>query len=350
MRRKWRVLACLLLLAIASSMAFAEESFVTAIHGAGANSTYALYTRWSQSYRTLFNTHVVYQPLEMEASLDKLKKNKVDFISCDQALSKQTLAANYWVQFPSIIQGVVPVINLPDVDADELTLNGKVLADIYLGKIKNWNDRAIVVLNPHLRLPDLPILVLYRSDASGATFFFTDYLSKVSSAWKRSIGSGLNVAWRFGLAMKDDHSMVDAVKNYKGSIGYLEYSYVEKNHLTSIRLINRAGKAISPTINSFQAAADKIQWKEFTDFSYEITNQSGEDSWPIIGASFIVMPQFSSNPAKTKAILNYFNWAYDNGRMAAILLSYVPLPDDTTAKIIAAWHGTFKDKTGREIW
>jgi phosphate transport system substrate-binding protein len=253
-------------------------------------------------------------------------------------------------QFPAIVGGVVPIMNLAGVAPGALKLTGPLLADIYLGKIKQWNDKAIVALNPGLNLPDEPISVVRRSDGSGTTFVWTDYLSKSSEEWKTKVGSSTAVAWPEGVGGKGNEGVAAYVQRIKGSIGYVEYAYAKRNGMTFASVRNRDGQFVQPDDATFQAAAANAQWSSATGFYQILTNQPGKDAWPITSASFILMHVKQDKPQNAAEVLRFFDWSFHNGQKLAADLDYVPLPDAVTKIVADAWKAQIKDASGKPVW
>jgi phosphate transport system substrate-binding protein len=252
------------------------------------------------------------------------------------------------MQFPTVIGGVVPVINLPGVKAGELMLNGQVLGDIYLGKVKKWNDPAIAKLNPKAKLPDQDILVVRRADGSGTSFIFTNYLSKVNAEWKGKVGEGTTVNWPTGTGGKGNEGVAAFVQRLGGAIGYVEYAYAKQNHMTHINLQNASGAVVQPTSEAFKAAAAGADWNK--SFYQILTNQPGKDAWPIAGATFILLHKTQEKPVQGTEVLKFFDWAYKNGGKDASNLDYVPLPDPVLNQIRATWKSNVKDASGKAIY
>jgi phosphate transport system substrate-binding protein len=274
----------------------------------------------------------------------------VDFGASDLPLKAEDLAKDGLVQFPAIIGGVVPIVNLEGVTARQLRLTGQVLADIYLGKVKMWNDKAIADLNPGVKLPADPITVVRRSDGSGTTFLWTDYLSKVSPEWKSKVGSGTAVAWPEGVGGKGNEGVAAYVQRIKGSIGYVEYAYAKKNNIAYALMRNRDGNFVAPDDTTFQAAAAGADWKGTPGFGVVLTDQPGKDSWPITGASFILMHAKQDKPQNAVEVMKFFDWSFKNGQKMAAELDYVPMPDAVARQIADAWRAQIKDGSGKQLW
>ena len=254
------------------------------------------------------------------------------------------------IQFPAVVGGVVPVINLPGVTDGELHLSGEVLANIFLKKITKWNDAAIKTLNPSLALPDSAITVVHRSDGSGTTFVFANYLSKVSKEWADKVGADTSIAWPAGVGGKGNEGVASYAQRIKGSIGYVEYAFAKQNNLPTVALQNREGEFVKPSIESFQSAAKYAEWDKAPSFYEILTNEPGKATWPITGASFILMHKIQDNPANGAEVLKFFDWSYTNGSLMAKALDYVPMPDSVVKLIEASWKSNLKSKNGTAIW
>jgi phosphate transport system substrate-binding protein len=265
-------------------------------------------------------------------------------------LKPDDLQAAGLMQFPAIIGGVVPVVNIEGIAPGALKFTGPVLADIYLGKIKSWNDKAITELNAGVKLPADPITVVRRSDGSGTTFIWTDYLSKVSDEWKTKVGASTAVAWPEGVGGKGNEGVAAYVQRIKGSIGYVEYAYAKKNKMGYAAVQNKDGQFVLPDDKSFQAAAAFADWKGAPGFYQILTNQPGKTSWPITGASFILLHTKQDKPQNGAEVLKFFDWAFKNGQKMADELDYVALPDEVTKVIAVAWKSQIKDATGKDVW
>lgn len=311
-------------------------------NGAGASFVFPAMTKWSSDYNKATQNRVSYQSIGSGGGLAQAKAGTVDFGSSDSPMKPEELAKFNLGQFPSVIGGVVPVINIPGIAAGQLRLTGPVLADIYLGKIKNWNEPAIAELNKGVTLPALPIRVIYRADGSGTTFNFTNYLSKVSPEWKQKVSEGTTVRWPGGFGGKGNEGVAAYVKQIKGGIGYVELSYATTNKLSYTAMQNAAGKFVQPNLASFQAAAKSADWANAKDFYLVITNAPGAESWPITATNFILMSGAPKKPENAKAALAFFRWVYANGDASAQQLGYVPLPAELVAQIQKYWATKFK--------
>jgi phosphate transport system substrate-binding protein len=318
------------------------------ITGAGATFPFPLYAKWADEYKKTTGISMNYQSIGSGGGIKQIQSKTVDFGATDAPLNAEALAKDGLVQFPAIIGGVVPVTNMDNVQPGELKLTGPVLADIYLGKIKNWNDKAITALNPGLKL-DGAITVVRRSDGSGTTFLFVDYLSKVSAEWKSKVGVGTAVAWPEGVGGKGNEGVAQYVQRIKGSIGYVEYAYAKRNKLDHIALQNKAGKFVQPEESAFAAASAGADWKGTVGMGLVLTDQSGAASWPMTGASFILVQAKSDKPEQSKQVLKFFDWALRNGQKMAAELDYVALPAATVSQIQAEWKRVV-DAQGKAVY
>jgi phosphate transport system substrate-binding protein len=320
------------------------------ITGAGATFPTPIYTKWAEVYETKSGIGLNYQSIGSGAGIKQIQAKIVDFGASDAPLNPNELSAAGLTQFPTVIGGVVPVVNIDGVAPGQLKLDGNVLADIFQGRITKWNDKRIAAANPGLALPNETINVMYRYDGSGTTFIFTTYLSQVSPDWKNSIGAGKTVKWPVGTGGKGNSVVASYVQRIKNSIGYVEYAFVVKNKMSSILLRNRDGQFVSPTDASFKAAAANAQWDANKGFFEILTNEPGKDSWPITGATFILIYKSQAKPANTAEMLKFFDWAFTNGDKMASDLNYVPLPDNLKTLIHASWKTQVRDTTGKALW
>ena len=328
---KWRVAV----LAIAA--AFSASASAADVTGAGASFVYPAMSKWSADYTKATSKQVNYQSIGSGGGIAQIKAGTVDFGSSDAPLKPEELAKSGLAQFPSVIGGIVPVVNLEGVAAGAMKLDGETLANIFLGKIKKWNDPAIVAMNGGLQLPDAKITIVHRSDGSGTTFNFVNYLSKVSGDWKSQVGEGTSVKWPVGIGGKGNEGVAAYVKQIKGGIGYVELSYALQNKMAYSRLKNADGNFIVPSDDSFSAAAASANWGATKDFYLVNTNAPGADSWPIIATNFILMYKQPKNAAGAKGAKEFFRWVYANGDAQATALGYVPLPDALVQQIEAYW-------------
>ena len=323
--------------ALALAATVAGNAFAADITGAGATFIYPVMSKWSADYNKATGKKINYQSIGSGGGIAQIKAGTVDFGSSDKPLPPDELAKAGLAQFPSAIGGVVPVVNLPGVEAGAMKLDGPTLADIFLGKIKTWNDPAIVALNSGVNLPSSKITVVHRSDGSGTTFNFVNYLSKVSGDWKSKVGEGTSVNWPAGIGGKGNEGVAAYVKQIKGSIGYVEFSYALQNKLTFSRLKNAAGNFVQPRDETFQAAAAGADWANAKDFHLVMTDAPGENSWPIAATNFILMYKQPKNVEGAKSAKDFFKWVYANGDEQAKKLDYVPLPDALVSQIEAYW-------------
>ena len=312
------------------------------ITGAGATFVFPTMSKWSADYNAATGHRINYQSIGSGGGIAQMKANTVDFGSTDAPLTPADLAMNNLVQFPSVMGGIVPAFNVPGIAANGLRLDGKTLADIYLGKIKTWNDPAIAALNPGVALPALRITVVHRSDGSGTTFNFVNYLSKVSPEWKKNVGEGTAVRWPTGVGGKGNEGVTAYVKQIKGAIGYIELSYALTNKVAYAQLQNAEGQFVQASAASIQAAAASAKWAESKDFFLVVTNAPGAQSWPIAATNFILMSKKPKNAEGNKQARAFFEWVYANGDQSASDLGYVPLPDPLVEQIKAYWAANFK--------
>ena len=325
---------------LAASSVFAANA--ADITGAGASFIYPVMSKWSADYSTATGKKVNYQSIGSGGGIAQIKAKTVDFGSSDAPLKPEDLAASGLAQFPSVIGGVVPVVNVAGIAPGALKLDGAVLANIFLGKIKTWNDPAIAALNPGLTLPNAKVTVVHRSDGSGTTFNFVNYLSKVSPEWKSSVGEGTSVQWPAGIGGKGNEGVAAYVKQIKGGIGYVELSYALQNKLSYTAMKNAAGKFVQPSDASFAAAAASADWASAKDFYLVMTNAPGAESWPITATNFILVHKKPKNAANGKATQEFFRWVYKSGDAQARQLDYVPLPDSLVRQIETYWSQNLK--------
>ena len=314
----------------------------TQVSGAGASFIYPLVSRWSADYNAATGQQVNYQSIGSGGGIAQVKAGTVDFGSSDKPLSSAELAEANLGQFPSAIGGVVPVVNIEGLAPGALKLTGPLLADIFLGKVTTWNAPEIAAVNPGLALPDGKISIVHRSDGSGTSFNFTNYLSKVSPDWKQKVGEGTSVSWPLGVGGKGNEGVASYVQQIKGAIGYVELAYALQNTMPYASMQNAEGYFVEPSAESFAAAARTADWASASDFDLVITNAPGADSWPITATNFMLMPKQPKDPARSKATLEFFKWALHNGQAQAAELHYVPLPEELVAQVEAYWAAEFK--------
>ncbi|TAG26228.1 MAG: phosphate ABC transporter substrate-binding protein PstS [Burkholderiales bacterium] len=334
------------LLSIATGFAFAANVSAQEITGAGASFPAPLYSKWTADYNKATGVKVNYQSVGSGAGMRQIEAKTVIFGASDMPLTDEELDKKGLIQFPTVIGGTVPVVNIKGINPGQLRLTGTLLADIYLGKITKWNDAAIKAVNPTLALPDADIAPVRRADGSGTTFNFVNYLSRVSPEWKSKVGEGTAVNWPVGAGGKGNEGVAAFVGRLPNSIGYVEYAYVKQNKMNFVQLQNRDGVWISPSDTAFKAAAAGADWNK--SFYQLITNQPGKDAWPISTATFIMMHKKQDKPAEATAALKFFDWAYINGDKTADDLDYVPMPDSVKATIRKVW-GEIKDASGKPV-
>src|SRR5690242_3211363 len=320
------------------------------ITGAGATFPYPIYAKWAEAYKAKSGVGMNYQSIGSGGGIAQIKAKTVDFGASDMPLKQEELQSAGLMQFPAIVGGVVPVVNLEGVAPGALRLTGPLLADIFLGKIKQWNDQRIGALNPGVKLPGDAISVVHRSDGSGTTFIWTDYLSKMSADWKSKVGSSTAVAWPEGVGGKGNEGVAAYVQRIKGSIGYVEYAYAKRNKMIHASVQNRDGQFVQPDDSTFQAAAANADWKHAAGFYQILTDQPGKSAWPITGASFILMQARQDKPQNGAEVLKFFDWSFHNGRQMAQELDYVPLPDSVVVIVEDAWKAQIKDPAGKPVW
>src|SRR5690606_7255653 len=311
--------------------AFAAASFAQDVTGAGASFPAPVYAKWADAYHKATGARINYQSVGSGAGIRQIKAKTVDFGASDAPLKDEDLAKDGLLQFPTVIGGVVPVVNIKGVAPGQLKLTGEVLGDIYLGKITKWNDAAVTALNPGVSLPDAAITVVRRADGSGTSFIFTNYLSKVNAEWKAKVGEGTAVNWPTGAGGKGNEGVSAYVMRLPNAIGYVEYAYAKQNKMSHALMRNQAGNFVAPQEQAFKAAAAGADWAK--SFYQVLTDQPGKDSWPITGATFIMMHKVQDKPAQGTAALKFFDWAYANGDAMASELDYVPLPESVKAMV-----------------
>ena len=324
----------------AASSVFAANA--AEITGAGASFIYPVMSKWSADYNAATSNKVNYQSIGSGGGIAQIKAKTVDFGSSDAPLKPEELAASGLAQFPSVIGGVVPVVNVAGIAPGALKLDGTVLANIFLGKIKTWNDPAIAALNPGVTLPSAKITVVHRSDGSGTTFNFSNYLSKVSPEWKSKVGEGTSVQWPDGVGGKGNEGVASYVKQIKGSIGYVELAYALQNGMPYTAMQNAAGNWVEPSAETFAAAAASADWASAKDFNLVITNAPGEQAWPITATNFMLMQKQPKDAKRNQDTLAFFKWAFENGQAQANELHYVPLPAKLVKQIEAYWATDLK--------
>ena len=336
-------------LGVAATAALAFSAQAAEISGAGATFPYPIYAKWAEAYAAKTGLKMNYQSIGSGGGIAQINARTVDFGASDMPLKPDVLEKDGLTQFPPVIGGEVLVVNLPGIQPGQMTLDGPTIANIYLGNITKWNDPAIAKLNPGLTLPDTAIAVVHRSDGSGTTFIFTDYLSKVSPEWKDKVSEGTSVEWPVGLGGKGNEGVSALAARTMGAIGYVEYAYALQNKLVHTKLINHDGATLQPGSTVFQAAAANADWKSAPGFYLILTDQPGKESWPITGATFILMHKKQDHPEKAKEVLNFFDWAYKNGGKLAELLDYIPMPANAVAMFEESWK-QIVGPDGKPVW
>lgn len=338
--------ACLTVTLGVALMSLATLSAAQDVTGAGASFPAPLYAKWASDYNKATKVRINYQSVGSGAGIKQIDSKTVDFGASDMPLKDDDLAKKGLMQFPMVIGGVIPVVNIKGIAPGQIKLTGQVLGDIYLGKITKWTDPAIKALNPSLPLPDAAIAPIRRADGSGTSFIFTNYLSKVNAEWKAKVGEGTAVNWPLGVGGKGNEGVAAYVGRLPNSIGFLEYAYVKQNKMTYVQLKNAVGNFVSPNDTAFKAAAAGADWSK--SFYQILTDEPGKDSWPITGATFILMHKAQDKPAQAAASLKFFDWAYKNGDKTAANLDYVPMPASVKAIVGKAW-GEIKDTSGKVV-
>jgi phosphate transport system substrate-binding protein len=329
---------------------FAGVVHAVDITGAGATFPYPIYAKWADAYKKATGVGMNYQSIGSGGGIKQITAKTVDFGASDAPMTADDLEKNGLIQFPAIMGGVVPVYNLKGIGAGQIKLTGALLADIYLGKVKTWNDPAVAKLNPGVNLPAQAISAVNRSDGSGTTFLFTNYLSKVSPEWKSTIGEGTAVKWSTGVGGKGNEGVANYVSRIDGAIGYVEYAFAKQNKLSYALMSNREGQFVAPSDDAFKAAAANADWAKAPGMYLILTEQSGKASWPITGASFILMHKVQDKPENAREVLKFFDWSFKNGAKIADELDYVPMPDPVVKLIQSAWKSQLKDASGKAVY
>ena len=320
------------------------------ISGAGATFPYPIYAKWADAYKKETGVGMNYQSIGSGGGIKQIQAKTVTFGATDAPLGGDELTKSGLVQFPMVMGGIVPVVNLEGVKPGDLVLDGATLAKIFLGEVKSWNDAAITKLNPTAKLPAQAIAVVHRSDGSGTTFNFTDYLAKVSADWKSKVGTNTAVEWPVGIGAKGNEGVANNVAQTKGSIGYVEYAYAKQNKLTFTKMMNKDGKSVAPTIAAFQAAAANADWNSVPGYGVILSNQPGATSWPMTAATFILIHKQPGDPAAAGEALKFFNWAYAKGGTMAEELDYVPMPGNVVGAVRRLWAAQIKDASGKPLF
>jgi phosphate transport system substrate-binding protein len=347
-----RLRAFILPAVAAGIFAAASTSAVSAldISGAGATFPYPIYAKWADAYKKETGVGLNYQSIGSGGGIKQIQAKTVVFGASDMPLTPDEVTKSGLVQFPTVIGGDVPVVNLDGIKPGDLKLDGATLAKIYLGQIKRWDDAAIKKLNPSAKLPSQAIVVVHRSDGSGTTFIFTDYLSKVSPEWKSKVGANTAVEWPAGIGAKGNEGVANNVAQTRGAIGYVEYAYAKQNKMTTVNMVNKDGKVVASKAETFQAAAANADWEHSPSFYVILTDQPGADTWPIAGATFILIDKQPRDPAAAAEALKFFSWAYAKGGKMAEDLDYVPMPAKVVAAIEGVWTKEIKDASGKPLF
>ncbi|WP_339940445.1 phosphate ABC transporter substrate-binding protein PstS [Undibacterium luofuense] len=332
---------------VAATYSVAQAADIT---GAGATFPYPIYAKWAEAYKKSTGNGLNYQSIGSGGGIKQIKAKTVDFGASDMPLKAEELDAEGLTQFPAVIGGVVPVVNVDGIAPGQLKMTGEVLAGIFGGKITKWNAAEIASINPGVKLPAEEITVVHRSDGSGTTFLWTDYLSKVSAEFKSSVGASTAVKWPVGLGGKGNEGVAANVQRIKNSIGYVEYAYVKRNKMTYTQMKNLDGQFVSPDDENFKAAASHADWAKAPGMYLVLTNQAGKASWPVTGASFILMHKSQAEAEKGKEVLKFFDWAFKNGGQMATDLEYVPMPAPVVKLIEDSWKAKIKDASGKALW
>ncbi|MBN9601243.1 MAG: phosphate ABC transporter substrate-binding protein PstS [Afipia sp.] len=328
---------------VAAGLVAASTSAMAAdITGAGATFPFPVYSKWADAYKKETGNSLNYQSIGSGAGIKQIQAKTVTFGATDAPLKAEQLDKFGLVQWPMVMGAIVPVVNLEGVKPGELVLSGEVLGDIYLGKITKWNDPAIVKLNPNLKLPSDAIAVVRRSDGSGTSFNFTDYLSKANAEWKTKVGAGTAVEWPVGVGAKGNEGVAGNIGQTRNAIGYVEYAYAKQNKLTHAALINKAGKTVQPTIAAFQAAAANADWASAPGYYVILTDQPGDASWPITAATFILMHKEPVDKAASAEAIKFFKWSFEKGGKMAEELDYIPMPDSVVKQVEKTWTADIK--------
>jgi phosphate transport system substrate-binding protein len=337
------------MLILLAGLAGAPFTFAQGLEISGAGSTFAapIYDKWGDAYQKSGGGKVSYHGVGSTDGVNKIIANEVDFAGSDAPLTDAELTKDGLLQFPTVVGGVVPVVNIPDIKPGELTLSGPVLGDIYLGKITNWNAPAIAALNPKIKLPDMPIAVVRRLDGSGTTLIWTHYLAQVNAEWKSKVGEGTSVQWPRGIAGRGNIGMATYVQHVPGAIGYVAWDFTKQNHMAYTALKNATGAAVQPGPETFKAAEAGADWsKSLNSF---LTNEPGHDAWPVVGATFVLLHVSQDKPERSAALLKFFDWVFANGGRAAEDLDYIPLPETVVTELRSQLHTQVKDVSGKVV-
>lgn len=337
-------------LAVVAGLGLAAPAGAQQITGAGATFPAPVYTKWGEAFREASGVALNYQAIGSGGGVNQIRNRTVDFGASDAPVTSTQLAQHNLLQFPAVMGAVVLVVNVEGVAANQLKLTNPVVADIFLGKIRNWSDPRIQTLNPDVRLPNVAIAPAYRADASGTTFVFTSYLSAVSPEWKDQVGAATSVEWKAGTGARGNDGVAATVRNTRGGIGYVESAYATQNRLTTVQLQNRAGTFLSPTLETFRAAAASADWDSDPNFAVSLLNQPAPNAWPIVSASFILLPRNPTDATRAANVMKFFDWAYKSGDKLATDLDYVPMPDAVAERVRAKWRTMVKGPNGQALY
>ena len=330
-----------------AGMSFAAQA--QQITGAGATFPAPVYAKWGEAAKSATGLELNYQAIGSGGGINQITNRTVDFGASDAPVDPAKMEAARLLQFPSVMGAVVVIVNLPGVETNTLKLDGPMVAEIYHGKITKWNDPRIAALNPGVALPNRAIAPVYRADGSGTTFVYASYLSAVDETWRAKVGAATSVKWPAGQGAKGNDGVAATVQNTPGAIGYVEYAYAKQNNLATIRLRNKAGQYVAPSMDAFTAAAANGDWANAKNFAVNLIDQPGETSWPIVSATFILMPTDPKDPVRSANVLKFIDWAYVNGDKVALGLEYIPLPDNVKSAVRASWNAGIKGPDGKPV-
>jgi phosphate transport system substrate-binding protein len=335
---------------LAACVVAAGSARAQQITGAGATFPAPVYTKWAEQAKAAVGVELNYQAIGSGGGQNQILQRTVDFGASDAPMDPAKLESGKLLQFPTVMGSVVVIVNIPGVETNQLRLTGELLADIYEGKIAKWNDAKLTEVNRGVALPNVAIAPVYRADGSGTTYVYTSYLSAVSPGWKDKVGANTSVKWPAGAGAKGNDGVAATVRNTRGGIGYVEYAYASQNRLITAQLRNKAGVFVAPTMESFQAAASNGDWADAKNFAVNLINQLGEQTWPIESATFIELPKDPADPARSAAVMKFFDWAYKDGDAAASGLEYIPMPEAVKTAVRSAWHTSILGPDGKPIY
>ncbi len=333
-----------------SLAAFTVGAQAQQITGAGATFPAPVYAKWGEAAKAATGLELNYQAIGSGGGQNQIINRTVDFGASDAPVDTAKLEQNHLLQFPTVMGAVVPIVNLPGIEANQLKLPSELLADIYLGKIVKWNDPRLVEANREIKLPNLPVAPVYRADGSGTTFVYTSYLSAVSPDWKAQVGANTSVKWATGNGAKGNDGVAATVKQVRGAIGYVEYAYAKQNKLTTVQLRNKAGHFVAPTMAAFTEAANAGDWKNAPNYAVNLIDTAGAEAWPIVSATFILLPKDPKDPARSANVIKFFDFAYKNGGDVAKNLDYIALPEAVQDAVRSSWRSQVKGPDGAAIW